>query len=74
LGERFAERGADFFFVFAVFVAVLPRGADFRALAAPLRVDARGRFLAGARFRAWLEPFREELAALRRAVFFAMAL
>jgi hypothetical protein len=75
LAELFTGRAAaGFFFVFAVFVAVLPRAADFRALAALLRVDARGRFWEGARFRAWLEPFREDLPALRRAVFFAMAL
>jgi hypothetical protein len=78
LAALFTERAAaGFFFVFAVFAAfvvVRPRPAEPRRLAAALRVDARARFWEGARFRAGLEPFREELPALRRAVFFAMAI
>ena len=62
----------------AVFRAILrPLGAP-RRLRAVLRADARvaepARFFDGARFRLWLERFREELPAFRRAVFFAMCL
>ena len=62
----------------AVFRAVLRPLGDPRRLRAVLRADARvaepARFFDGARFRLWLERFREELPAFRRAVFFAICL
>jgi hypothetical protein len=72
-----------FFFPFGVlalaaFRPVLRRAAEARRVAALLRADARApepvRVFDGVRFRPLLEPFREELPAFRRAVFFAIVL
>ena len=76
LAAGFVARAARaaFFLGFALFAAALPRPAELLELAVVLRADARVRLVEEARLRRWLEPFREELPALRRAVFFAMVL
>ena len=65
---------AAVFLGFALLAVGFPRPAEFLEPAVVLRADARARLVEEARFRRWLEPFREELPALRRAVFFAMVL